>query len=231
MPLWTSVYPTSLDTFTGSPQVDAADIVWANNVNIPAASIQAIEAKLGVTGGNATGFGGYSFQNTGKAAFPGGAGNPTLWVDNSWGPGFILTYTDELGTDWPINALSGVGVGYTVADPAIVAGDLVGVNPAGAVDDVVRADANAGTVYTMHGVVIGIYGAGTLCDIMYSGEIQNAAWAGVFTQGTPVFLGTKGVNSGLAASPPGGVGSIQQEVGFFRNADTLVIRPSLVTTI
>ena len=231
MPLWTSTYPAVLDTFTATPQVDGVDTVWGNNVNQPATSIEAIEAKLGITGGNTTGVGGYSFQAAGKAAFPGAGGDPTLLVDNSGGPGFILTYTDELGTDWPINSLGNVGVGYTVADPAIAAGDLVGVDPAGAADDVVRADANAGTVYQMHGVVIGIYGAGTLCDILYCGEIQNAAWAGVFTQGMPVYLGTKGVNSGLAAAPPGGIGSIQQEIGFFRNTDTLVVRPTLVSTI
>jgi len=83
----------------------------------------------------------------------------------------------------------------------------------------------------MHGIVIGIYGGGTLCDILYNGEIQNAAWTGLFTQGTPIYLGTKGVNNGLASSPPGGSGSIQQEIGFFRNTDTLVIRPTLLSTI
>jgi len=231
MPLWTSVYPTALDVFTAAPQVDGVNTVFANNVNVPAASVEAIQAKLGITGGNATGFGGYSFQAAGKAAFPGAGGDPTLWVDNSSGPGFVLTYTDELGTNWPLSSLYDTGVGYTVADPAIAVGDLVGVDPAGAADDVVRADANAGTVYQMHGVVIGIYGAGTLCDIMYSGEIQNAAWTGLFTQGAPVYLGTKGVVNGLVAAPPGGIGSIQQGIGFFRNTDTLVIRPSLVTTI
>ncbi len=231
MPLWTPVYPVALDAYTIISQVDGIDTVWANHPNSLAASIEAIEAKLDITGGVATGFGGFSFDSAGVAAFPGVLGDPTLWVDNTGGPGFILTYTDELGTDWPINSLSNIGVGYTVADPLIAVGDLVAVDPAGAADDVVRADGGAGAPYPAHGIVISIYGAGTLCDIAYWGEIQNAAWTGLFPQGTPIYLGAPGVTSGLAVVPPGGIGSLQQEVGFFRNTDTLVFKPGLVTVV
>lgn len=230
MPFWVSNYPTALDVFSATPQVDLVDTVFSNNVNIPATSIQAIEAKLGITGGVATGFGGFSWDSAGVAVFPGTPGDPTLWVNNS-GPGFILTYTDELGTDWPLNSLYNIGVGYNVADPAIIVGDLVSVDPAGADDDVIRADGTVGAPHSMHGVVIGIYGAGTLCDIAYIGEIQNPAWTGVFPISVPIFLGAPGVNNGLALAPPGGIGSIQQEIGFFRNTNTLVVRPTLATVV
>jgi hypothetical protein len=231
MPLWTSNYPVALDAFSATPQIDLIDVVWANNVNIPATSIEALEAKLGITAGVATGFGGFSFDSAGKAAFPGVLGNPTLWVDNSGGPGYILVFTDELGTDWNLMSLSNIGVGYTVADPLIAVGDIVSIDPAGADDNAVRADARVGSPYPAFGVVISIYGAGTLCDIAYYGEIQNAAWTGLFPIGTAIYLGAPGVTSGLSTVPPGGIGSLQQEVGFFRNTDTLVFRPTLVSVV
>ncbi len=108
MPLWSSTYPAGLDNFTGIPQVDNVDICFANHPNTLAASIEAIQAKLGITAGVATGFGGISLDVAGKASNPGAGTNPTIWVDNSVGPALVLTYTDNLGVNWTIGG-SGIG--------------------------------------------------------------------------------------------------------------------------
>ncbi len=231
MPAWTHVYPVALDTYTATPQIDSIDVCFAQHQNEPAASIEAIEAKLGVTAGVATGFGGFSFDAAGKAAFPGVLGQPTIWANNSGGPGFILTYTDELGVDYPLSTQLNIGVGYNVADPAIVVGDLISVDPAGAANDLVRASALLAAPYAAHGMVISIYGGGTLCDIIYYGEIQNAAWTGLFPQGTELYLHTPGTTNGIGLAPPGGIGSLQQGIGFFRNTDTLIFRPTVVSVV
>jgi hypothetical protein len=231
MPSWSSSYPISLDNFTGTPQVDGVDTVYSNHPNTLATALEAMQSKMGITGGVHTGCGGFSFDSAGRASFPGASGDPTLWVDNSGGSDFPLVYTDDQGVDWYLNDNLNIGYEYNIADVSIAVGDLVSIDSTGSDDDVIRADANAPSPTQMHGLVATIYGGGTLCDIIYGGEVTNAAWTGLFTIGTPVYLGTKGTNNGLASSPPGGSGSLQQEVGFFRNDTTLVLRPTLVTVI
>jgi hypothetical protein len=129
-----TTYPTSLDTSTLSPLplVDSFDEIMASHPSSLATSVLAIETKLGITGGVATGFGGFSFEPSGKVVNPGSAGDPTLWVDNS-SPNFQLTYTDELGVDHPLAYSGGSSfwqrVG-TVLSP-VTSGDTISVNASG----------------------------------------------------------------------------------------------------
>jgi hypothetical protein len=101
-------YPASLDSASFSTLIDNVHEVIASHPNSLAAAVLEIEDKLGITNGVATGFGGVSFYTTGKAANPGGAGNPTLWVDNSGGPNFHIMYTDELGVDHDLISAAGI---------------------------------------------------------------------------------------------------------------------------
>jgi hypothetical protein len=90
-----SVYPASADSFL--PRlVDNVDDVIADHVNTALEAIENIQAKLGVDGDPVLDLGGVSFDSAGKAANPGAPGEPTLWVDNSGGPGFLLKYTDDI---------------------------------------------------------------------------------------------------------------------------------------
>jgi len=102
--LWTAVtYPTSLDTYynpaarnvgagTGY-MLDWVDDVQANAPNILAASILAIETKLGITGGELSGIGDISFDGIAASA-----GTNTLWVDTTPTPNRLI-YSDSAGTD------------------------------------------------------------------------------------------------------------------------------------
>ena len=124
MPIWGgSNYPLVLDNYTGSPQVDNVDTVWADHPNSLAAAIEAIQSKLSITGGVATGFGGISLNSV--AANPGGPTVPTLWVDNSSGSPYPLMYTDNAGTDFDLTA----GVGYLWND--IYTASMISIDAAG----------------------------------------------------------------------------------------------------
>ena len=96
-----SVYPTSYDSFTPN-LVDTVDEVIADHPNTALSAIELIEAKLGIDNDPAVGLGGVSFDVLGQAANPGGAGEPTIWVDSSGGPGFGLKYTDDLAVNYDI---------------------------------------------------------------------------------------------------------------------------------
>ena len=102
------VYPVTIDSFTPA-LVDNVDEVIANHPNSLATAIRALETKLGINNNPVTGLGGVSFDSAGKAANPGAAGSPTIWVDNSGGPGYGLFYTDDLGSTYDL--LSGGGSG------------------------------------------------------------------------------------------------------------------------
>jgi len=96
-----SVYPTSYDSFTPN-LVDTVDEVIADHPNTALEAIEYIEAKLGIDNDPVVGLGGVSFDVLGQAANPGGAGEPTIWADNSGGPGFGLKYTDDLAVTYSI---------------------------------------------------------------------------------------------------------------------------------
>ena len=125
---WSSTtYPVAIDTANLNPDmIDLTHEVMASHVNSLKSSILAIQSKLGITNSPITGLGGVSFSALGKAANPGAVGSPTIWADNSGGPGFILTYTDDLGIDYPL--LTGASLlwqrGGTVLSP-LNAGDAI----------------------------------------------------------------------------------------------------------
>jgi hypothetical protein len=201
--------------------VDGTDEVIVNHPNTAYEALEAIEAKLGATGDAATGFGGVSFDSAGVAANPGAVGDPTLWIDNTGGPGFPLMYTDEVGTDFNLMSLAlspGVGTGYTCTLGTVV-GELMYIS---ADDTVLVADATVGN--SARGMVISVYGAGVVCDIMYIGEVTNSGWA--LTAGSTYYLTTAG---GFATAPPA-LPIVIQEIGFARNPTTLVFRPTVEST-
>lgn len=102
-------YPTSLDTLTPK-LVDNTDEVIANHPNTLATAVEALQAKLNIDNSPIQDVGGIQFDPTGRASNPGGAGEPTLWVDNSGGPGFALKYTDDTGTTIELGSGGGGGV-------------------------------------------------------------------------------------------------------------------------
>ncbi|MDC1299923.1 hypothetical protein N8Z24_00290 [bacterium] len=105
------VYPTSLDSFTPA-LVDNVDEVIANHPNSLSDAITAIETKLGITGGLATGFGGVAL--TGLAASP--AIN-SVWIDSSGGAGtYDLMYTDDSGVDYLVSGPGGTSGDNTLDD-------------------------------------------------------------------------------------------------------------------
>jgi hypothetical protein len=97
-----SVFPASLDSFT--PRlIDNVDEVEVDHISDTAlVAIENIEAKLGITGGVATGFGGISISPS--ISDPSTSGVPTLWVDGSASPDSLM-YTDN--TDVVHNLLLG----------------------------------------------------------------------------------------------------------------------------
>ena len=116
------VFPTALDTFAPS-LIDAVDEVIANHPNSLATAIRALETKLGIDNTPVTGLGGLSFHPGGKAANPGAVGSPTIWADNSGGPGFGLFYTDDIGVSYDL--LLGSGTGTAVEDWAVTTAYLL----------------------------------------------------------------------------------------------------------
>ncbi len=104
----TVTYPTAIDTYynpavrnlgAGTGYIlDLTDDCIANHINTLAESILAIETKLDLTGGDATGFGSIAF--TGIAASP---ANNTIWVDNNVSPN-LLRYTNNSAVDFDLLA-------------------------------------------------------------------------------------------------------------------------------
>jgi len=129
---WTSNYPVSLDTYIAL--IDLVDQVLANHPNTLSDAVLALETKLDITGGTATGFGGISFD--GVAANPGAVGAATIWVDTSGGAGYLFRYTDELGATYQFGVTldgaydqGGAGLGRVITvDSGAV--ELVGSNAA-----------------------------------------------------------------------------------------------------
>lgn len=210
------VFPTALDTFAPL-MIDNVDEVIANHPNSLAGAILALEAKLNIDNDPIIGTGGLQFDSTGNAANPGVAGEPTLWIDNL--SPTTLWFTDDLGTDYDLLAGASFGVGENfVKGVPLAVGDLVHISAA---DTVVLADAVLGDL--AHGMVVFDHGA--TVDIVYTGrELVNPLWA--LVPGTLYYLDTAG---GFATTPPV-AWTVQQEIGFARNATTLVFRPTLATT-
>jgi hypothetical protein len=110
-------YPGVLDDFITNPAnilVDLVDEVLANHPNSLASAVDAIQVKLGIDNGVTSGLGGLSFHPTGHATNPGSALIPTIWLDNTPGPGvaWVLNYTDNLG----VTVALGSGGGSAVTD-------------------------------------------------------------------------------------------------------------------
>lgn len=212
------VYPTALDTFAPL-MIDNVDEVIANHPNSLAQAILELEAKLNIDNDPIIGTGGLQYDSTGHVANPGAPGEPCLWIDTSVPR--KLWFTDSAGVDWDLlsGVGGGIGVGY-ICGVALAAGDLVHVSVA---NTVILADAVVGRV--AHGMVINVYGMGALCDIVYAGrEVTNLAWA--LVAGTHYYLDAAGA---FAVAPPGGW-TVQQEIGFARDANTMVFRPTIATT-
>ena len=212
-----TTFPAVLDLWAN--QVDLVNDVMASHPNSLATAVYAIEAKLGIDNDIVSNVGGIQFYPAGVAANPGGVGEPTVWTDNSGGPGFPLQYTDDLGNTY--NLSQGSFLGFNYAHGGLVGvGDLcyiTGANTLGIADTVV-GDACRGLVINTTGAV---------ATVLYGGEVQNGAWA--LTAGATYYLDAAGAFC-LAAGLPGGR-TIVQEVGFARNATTLVFRPTIVSGV
>ncbi len=213
---WAStLYPTALDSWVAA--IDLFDDVMASHPNALASAIYALETKLGIDNARVRNVGGLQFDPVGKAANPGAPGEPTLWVDNA-APGFKLYYTDDIGSSYDLTATSaGAFIGYGYSHVGVAVGDLVYVSAA---NTVALADAVVGN--SARGMVINV--AGGLCDIAYGAEITNGAWG--LTSGATYYLDVTG---GFATAPPV-AWTVQQEIGFARNATTMVFRPTITTT-
>jgi hypothetical protein len=213
---WTpTTYPLVIDAW--APQVDAVTDVMCSHPNSLATAVYAIETKLGIDNDIVKNVGGLQFDPVGQAANPGGVGEPTIWVDNSGGPGFPLQYTDDLGNTYNLTAGSFIGTNY-LHGGLVGVGDLCYITGADTLD---LAGATPGN--PARGLVLNLTGA--ICTILYGGEISNGAWA--LTPGATYYLGDLGAFV-LAAGIPVGR-TIVQEIGFARNATTLIFRPTLVT--
>lgn len=216
-----STYPVSFDNFS-TAMIDNVDEVIANHPNSLSSAITALEQKLNLDNLPIIGSGGLNFDPVGHAAPPAPPGIPSLWMDTSAGPaiGFPIKFTDQLGVTYDLRVSGGVGfigIGFTCAFGTAV-GDLVYISAA---DTVTLADAVVGN--SARGMVINIYGGGTICDIAYGSEITNGSWT--LSPGATYFLDTAG---GFALVPPGGW-LVQQEIGFARNVNTMVFRPTITS--
>lgn len=100
-----SSYPAGLDTY--ADLTDNVDMVIANHPNSLSSAIEALQNKLGITNAPVVGVGGVSFDTAGKAANPGGVGEPTIWVDNTNPAAFVLKYTDNAGATIELGAGGG----------------------------------------------------------------------------------------------------------------------------
>jgi len=117
-----SNYPIALDTFAPA-LIDSVDFVLASHQNVPAGALVAVETKLGKDGDPVTGLGGISFQAAGKSSNPGSVGIPTIWADNTGGPGFILRYTDDTGSTYTLASSATSTVQYVFDGSTAVAAD------------------------------------------------------------------------------------------------------------
>lgn len=215
---WTStVYPVNLDAWAN--QVDLFNDVMASHPNSLASAVYAIENKLGIDNDIVSNVGGLQFHTAGKAANPGGVGEPTVWADNSGGLGFPLQYTDDLGNTY--NLSNGAFLGFNYAHGgAVVVGKLCEITGA---DTISLASATLGDI--CRGLVVNTTGA--VATILYGGEVQNGTWA--LTPGATYYLGDVGAFV-LAGALPAGC-TLVQEIGFARNATTLVFRPTIATGV
>jgi len=212
MPLWGgTTYPVAVDAY--APQVDLVDTVLAENINSTANAIIAIENKLGITNGLTSGLGGLEFDSAGKAANPGTPGSPTLWIDNTT-PDYAIMYTDNLGVSYDLRGSVSYGLNYT-CPMGMAVGDLVNITG----NDIVGY-ADAATSLMAHGMCIGISGGGTTAAVVYSGCEISGAWA--LTAGSVYYTN----NAGAWSTSPG---VMTQEIGFARNATTLVFQPTLTS--
>lgn len=100
-----STYPIAYDDFT-TVMLDNVDEVIANHPNSLSSSIMELQLKLGLDNGLTLNLGGLQFDPAGLAANPAGAAEPCLWVDNTTGAGFLLTYTDNTAVDWRVDQLT-----------------------------------------------------------------------------------------------------------------------------
>jgi hypothetical protein len=119
-----SNYPIALDTFAPA-LIDSVDFVLASHQNVPAGALVAVETKLGKDGDPVTGLGGVSFEPSGKSSNPGGVGIPTIWADNTGGPGFILRYTDDTGSTYTLASSATSTVQYVYDGSIAVAANPV----------------------------------------------------------------------------------------------------------
>ena len=215
-----SQFPVAFDNFT-TALIDNVDEVIANHPNSVASAVMTLQQKLNLDNLPVLGSGGVQFDLVGHAVAPSPPGMPCLWMDTSGGPavGYPIKFTDQLGTTYDLRVSGGVGfIGTGFTCPlGTVLGNLVNINAA---DTVILADVAAGT--QARGMVISVYGGGTTCDIAYGSEIVNGAWA--LIPGSTYYLGAAGAFS--LTSPPG---VVQQEIGFARNAITMVFRPTITT--
>jgi hypothetical protein len=216
-----STFPVAKDVFT-PVLLDNVDEVIANHPNSLADAIMNVQDKLGLDNELVTDTGGLKFDSTGYAAPPLAPPNVSLWMDTSGGPGlgYPIKYTDQLGVSYDLRVSGGVGfvgVGYSCLAGTLV-GDLMYVSAA---DTLLKADAVVGDA--ARGMVINVYGGGTTCDIAYGAEITNGGWA--LIPDTVYYLDTAG---GFATAPPLGW-TVQQEIGFARNATTMVFRPTIAS--
>jgi len=210
-----TTYPTVIDAWAA--QTDLVNDVMASHPNSLASAVYAIETKLGIDNDIVSDVGGLQFDPTGKAANPGAAGEPTLWVDNSGGAGFPLQYTDDLGNTY--NLSLGAFIGFNYAHGGLVGvGDLCYITAADTLGVAAATPGNA-----CRGMVINTTGA--VATVLYGGEVSNGAWA--LTAGASYYLGDGGAFVAAGALP--GTRTIVQEIGFARNATTLVFRPTIVS--
>lgn len=215
-----STFPVAFDNFS-TALIDNVDEVIANHPNSLASAVTALQQKLNLDNLPIVGSGGVQFDLVGHAASPAPPGSPCLWIDASAGPavGYPIKFTDQLGTTYDLRVSGGVGfIGTGFGCPLGTAvGDLVYISAA---NTVLLADVLAGN--QARGMVISVYGGGTTCDIAYGSEIVNGGWA--LVPGATYYLGIGGAFS--LASP---AGALQQEIGFARNAITMVFRPTITT--
>jgi len=204
-----SVYPTSLDSFL--PRLlDGVDEVIVDHQNSGYEAIENIEAKLGIDNDPCIGLGGVSFDPLGKAANPGTPGDPTVWVDNTGGPGFSLWYTDDTGVSY--NLLVGSGMGLYNCPLGVAVGDVVQIDT---VADTVKFASNAaGANFGPALSVVYNKPTGTTCYI--SKDVIIGGFAAL-TPGTQYFLGVDGA---ITATPVTAAGTISQSVGYVKNATT-----------
>ena len=206
-----TTYPVAVDAFP--LQTNLVDIVDDSHPNVLAAALIAIENKLGITNGLTSGLGGLEFDPAGKAANPGTPGSPTLWTDNTT-PDYAIMYTDNLGVSYDLRGSVSYGLNYT-CPMGMAVGDLVNITG----NDIVGY-ADAATSLMAHGMCIGISGGGTTAAVAYSGCEISGAWA--LTAGSVYYTN----NAGAWSTVPG---VMTQEIGFARNATTLVFQPTLTT--